>query len=186
MASNVRIIKKSLAAVMLVVVILICDATFGKNLNSKINWQQPSIANNQSKPNQYAKVTYVIDGDTIIVDGNKRVRYVGINTSEIVYPTPKGKPGFECFAKEAYEENKKLVEGKTVKLIKDVSDVDKYGRLLRYVYVGNVFVNDFLIRQGFAKIMTVKPDTKYYQQFNNAQREAKEKNLGLWKNCPPD
>ncbi|MCL4364512.1 thermonuclease family protein [Patescibacteria group bacterium] len=186
MASNVRITKKNLLVVIMVVLILIWDTVFGKNLNSKIDWRQTSIANNQSAPNLSVKVTRVIDGDTIITEGNKKVRYIGINTAEIVYPTPKGKPYFECYAKEAYEENKKLVEGKTVTLIKDVSDVDKYGRLLRYVYVGDVFVNDFLVRQGFAKIMTVKPDTKYYQQFKIAQNEAKEKNLGLWKNCPND
>ena len=79
-----------------------------------------------------ATVVRVIDGDTIEVeiDGTSyRVRYIGIDTPETVHPQ---KP-VECFGKEASEKNRELVEGKRVRLEKDVSDTDKYGRLLRYV-----------------------------------------------------
>jgi len=125
------------------------------------------------------KVTRVIDGDTIEVDiGGKlyKVRYIGIDTPETVHPS---KP-VECFGKEASEKNRQLVEGKTVRLEKDVSEIDSYGRLLRYVWVGDNFVNDYLVRQGYAYASTYPPDVKYADQFVQAQREARENNRGLW------
>lgn len=137
---------------------------------------------------QLVKLSYVIDGDTIIVDGNKRVRYIGINTSELKTKTTPD----ECFSKEALIENKKLLENKRIFLEKDVSEVDKYNRLLRYVWADNpstgsgqvIFVNDYLIRNGFAKIDTYPPDTKYYNQFKQAEQEARKNHRGLWQECP--
>jgi len=89
----------------------------------------------------------------------------------------------ECFGKEASDKNKQLVEGKRVRLEKDISDVDRYGRLLRYVWIGEVFVNDFLVRQGYASVSTYPPDVKYADQFLQAQQEARENNRGLWVTC---
>jgi micrococcal nuclease len=125
------------------------------------------------------KVLYVVDGDTIIVDGNKKVRYIGINSSELKTQTTPD----ECFAREALDENKKLLENKQVYLEKDVSETDKYGRLLRYVWAGDVFVNDYLVRNGFAQIATYPPDVKYYYQLKQAEKEARDNNRGLWKSC---
>lgn len=126
------------------------------------------------------KVVRVIDGDTIEIEGNKKVRYIGISTPELKDPRkPVG-----CFAQEAADENKKLVEGKEVSIQKDVSEVDKYKRLLRYVWVGDTFINDYLVRQGFAQVSTFPPDVKYQQQFLEAQKEAQENKRGLWKECP--
>jgi micrococcal nuclease len=130
-------------------------------------------------PKQLVKLSYVIDGDTIIVDGNKKIRYIGINTSELKTKTTPD----ECYAREASDENKKLLDNKQIFLEKDVSETDKYGRLLRYVWADDIFINDFLVRNGFAKIDTYPPDTKYYYQFKQAEKEAKENNLGLWKTC---
>jgi len=97
-----------------------------------------------------AMVARVVDGDTIELTDGRKVRYIGVNTSETVDPR---KP-VECFSKEAKVENKRLAEGKTVQLEKDISQTDKYGRLLRYVYVGppagGLMVNEYLVRQGFA------------------------------------
>lgn len=126
-----------------------------------------------------AQVGRVIDGDTIELIDGRRVRYIGIDTPEMGDP----RKNVECFAKEAMEENKKLVERQTVRLEKDTSEMDKYGRLLRYVYVGDVFINDYLVRQGFARIDTVPPDVKFQQQFLEAQREAKGQGRGLWSQC---
>ncbi len=136
---------------------------------------------NYSEP---VKVTHVIDGDTIEIEGGKKIRYIGINTPEFIRDTTGKKTGEDCFAQESYLENKKLVEGKTITMEKDVSETDKYGRLLRYVYIGNIFVNDYLIKNGFAKIMTIKPDIKFSQQFKIEEKEAKQNNLGIWKSCP--
>lgn len=133
--------------------------------------------------NQTVNVVRVIDGDTIEIEGKIKVRYIGINTPEIYHDTTGKKTGEQCFANESYLENKKLVEGKTVTLIKDVSDKDKYGRLLRYVYVNEVFINDYLVSNGFAKIMTIKPDVKYSVEFKQKEKEAKVNKFGLWKIC---
>lgn len=125
-------------------------------------------------------VTDVIDGDTIEIEGGKRVRYIGINTPETVDPR---KP-VECFGKEASVENKRLVEGKRVRLEKDVSESDRYGRLLRYVYIDDVLVNDALVLNGFAHASTYPPDVKYQNIFRQSEAQAREKNLGLWAGCP--
>lgn len=132
-------------------------------------------------------VTRVIDGDTIEVQTGMdvlTVRYIGIDTPETVNP----RRPVQCFGRQASNENKKLVEGKKVILSKDVSETDKYGRLLRFVYVklenGELlFVNDYLIRQGFAKASTFPPDVKYAQSFLEAEREARENRIGLWNSC---
>lgn len=125
-------------------------------------------------------VTRVIDGDTIELSIGQKVRYIGIDTPETVDPR---KP-VQCFGQEAKEENKKLVEGKIVRLEKDVSETDKFGRLLRYVYVDSVFVNDYLVRNGFSYAAAFPPDVKYSKQFVQAQEEARINNRGLWKSCP--
>lgn len=121
-------------------------------------------------------VTRVVDGDTIEIEGGQKVRYIGIDTPESVHPS---KP-VECFAIEASNKNKKLVLGKRVRLEKDVSETDKYGRLLRYVWVGDVFVNDFLVRQGYAYSYSYPPDVKYQDQFKQAEGEARGTGRGLW------
>lgn len=138
----------------------------------------------QGLQGQEALVTKVIDGDTIEIDGGVKIRYIGIDTPETVDP----RRGIQCFGREASDENKKLVEAKLVILVKDVSETDKFERLLRYVYVrvesGEIlFVNDYLVRGGFAKASTYPPDVKFTQQFIDAEREAQELNLGLWQKC---
>lgn len=138
------------------------------------------IPTSTPQPRQLVKLSYVIDGDTIIVNGAIKVRYIGINTTELRTKTTPD----ECYSREALAENKKLLDNKQIFLQKDVSETDKYGRLLRYVWADNIFVNDFLIRNGFAMIETIPPDTKYYRQFKQAEQEAKDKKLGLWKVCP--
>jgi len=125
------------------------------------------------------KVSRVIDGDTIELIDGRRVRYIGIDTPEMADP----RKNVGCFAKEAAEENKRLVEGKTVRLEKDISEMDKYGRLLRYVYIDDVFINDYLVRQGFARIDTVPPDVAHQQKFFQAESEAREQGRGLWDKC---
>ena len=124
-------------------------------------------------------VVKVIDGDTIKLENGEVVRYIGIDTPETVHPS---KP-VQCFGKESSDKNKELVEGKLVKLEKDITDRDKYGRLLRYVWVGDLFVNDYLVRQGYAYAYTYPPDVKYSNQFVEAQKEARENNRGLWNLC---
>lgn len=112
----------------------------------------------------------VIDGDTIEIEGGKRVRYIGINSPE----------ADECFGLSATEANKDFVLGKNVRLEKDISETDKYGRLLRYVWVGDTLVNDYLVKNGFAHSSSYPPDIKYQAQFNVSEKEARDNNRGLW------
>ena len=135
-----------------------------------------------------ARVVRVIDGDTIELEDKQKLRYIGMDTPELHDPR---KP-VQCFAQEAYEKNKELVEGKVVILEKDGSEKDRYGRLLRYVYLpqqekettsSGFMINDYLVRQGFAHSVSYPPDIKYQEQFSSAQTEAREKNLGLWNLC---
>lgn len=132
-------------------------------------------------------VTKVVDGDTfeIEVGGEKfSVRLIGIDTPETVDPRrPVG-----CFGKSASEETKRLIEGRQVILTKDISETDKYDRLLRYAFLPlsdgqNLFINDYLVRQGFANSYDYPPDVKYSSRFALAEKEARENLRGLWSEC---
>jgi len=126
-----------------------------------------------SSPPETATVTRVIDGDTITIDTGQRVRYIGIDTPEIY-------PEREIYGSEAWQANRRLVEGKEVRLELDVSETDKYGRLLRYVYVGDIFVNAELVRQGLAEAKAYPPDTRYQDLLEQLEREARLDGRGMW------
>lgn len=141
------------------------------------NESELSGASLDFNPTKYkVKVIRVIDGDTIKIEGDKVVRYIGIDTPETVHPS---KP-VQCYGKEASNKNKELVEGKEVKLEKDVSETDKYGRLLRYIWLGDMLVNEYLAREGYAYSSTYPPDVKYQDRFLEVQKQAREEKKGLW------
>ncbi|MDD2823097.1 MAG: thermonuclease family protein [Candidatus Daviesbacteria bacterium] len=184
----------AIALVLLIVGILLLFLGFNQGSSETVNkteTPQPSVSSTQSAriseepiKGEEAEVTRVVDGDTIVISSGEKVRYIGIDTPETVDP----RRAVGCFGKEASNENKKLVEGKTVVLMKDISDKDQFGRLLRLVYLkqddGNfIFVNDYLVREGFAKASTYPPDVKFSKQFVEAEREAREASRGLWKMC---
>ncbi len=123
-----------------------------------------------------AEVTYVYDGDTIEVriSGQEyRVRYIGIDAPESTYE-------HDPYGPEATAKNRELVAGKRVRLEKDVSEIDRYGRLLRYVYVGDVMVNAELVRLGYAQASSFPPDIRYQALFARLQQEARAAGRGLW------
>ncbi len=128
---------------------------------------------------EIATVEAIIDGDTIVLTDKRKVRYIGMDTPEI-FPRQK-KP--ECFGEEAALENKYLIEGKTITMKKDISETDKYGRLLRYVWVDGIFVNKYLVRQGYARSAKFPPDIAYANEFKIAAQEAKKEDKGLWNIC---
>lgn len=139
-----------------------------------------------SQQKHLVKVGYVIDGDTIIVEGGKTVRYIGIDAPETNNP----KKSVQCFGDEAFKKNRQLVGGKYIYMEKDISEVDRYGRLLRYIWLKEdqstkktTFINDYLVRQGYAHAATFPPDVKYTQQFLHAESEARGNLRGLWKSC---
>ncbi|MBN1230423.1 MAG: thermonuclease family protein [Anaerolineales bacterium] len=119
-------------------------------------------------------VTYVYDGDTIevVIDNEMyRVRYIGIDTPE----------RDEYFYQDSKDVNEQMVYHKNIVLIKDVSETDQYGRLLRYIFVGKQFVNYDLVSQGYATAVTFPPDVACYQTFQQAEQNARDAQLGLWK-----
>ena len=143
-----------------------------------------SITISQTKQTEkfFYPVVKVIDGDTfdVEVDGQtKRIRVIGINTPEVVDPR---KP-VECFGKEASEKAKSILLGKKVYLERDPTqgDTDKYGRLLRYVFLEDGA--DFgllMIKQGYAYEYTYNIPYKYQNEYKQAQKQAEEAKIGLW------
>lgn len=135
-----------------------------------------------SREDNLHKVIRVIDGDTIIADVNgkkERIRLIGINTPETVDPR---KP-VECFGAEASNRAKKILNNKKVRLEADnlVSERDKYGRLLRYVFLedGSNF-NKMMIADGYAYEYTYDLPYKYQNEFKQAEKEARKAERGLW------
>lgn len=120
-----------------------------------------------------AWVVRVVDGDTIVVllrDKEEKVRLTGVDTPE------QGRP----YYLEAKRKTEELVGDRTVHMEKDIRDRDHYGRLLRYVYVDNLFVNAELLRQGYATVYTYPPDVKHADDFVELQIEARKAERGLW------
>ena len=130
----------------------------------------------------WAKVRSVTDGDTIRVDfdsglPNQPVRYIGIDAPETVKPDTPVQP----FGPEASRENARLVSGKHLCLEKDVSERDRYDRLLRYAWLPDgTLVNETLVLAGLATADTFPPDVKYVERFIAAQAAAREAGRGMW------
>jgi micrococcal nuclease len=128
------------------------------------------------------EVVDVVDGDTIevVIDGEvEDVRYIGIDTPESAIP---GEP-VECFGKASSRENERLVAGETVRLVFDAERRDRYGRLLAYVHVGDVFVNGELVGGGFARTLEIEPNTSRAERLGRLEAEAGREGLGLWSAC---
>ncbi len=128
------------------------------------------------------QVVRVIDGDTIqvccVFGDQVKVRYIGVDTPETHHPMR----GVEPHGMEAAEANRKLVDGKTLRLEFDVQERNRYGRLLAYLYLEDgTFVNAWLVENGYAMVMTIPPNIKHQDLFLKLQREAREARRGLWR-----
>lgn len=173
--------KKILLLVISILCVLISLYTSTNNLKKEKN------NNDLSLKKIPANVVRVVDGDTINVrfkqeldDGNiYKVRLIGIDTPESKH-IDKSKNTKE--GQIAYEYTKKMLEGKDIILEFDIAPKDKYGRFLAYVYLENELYNKHLLDIGYAKIMTIQPNSKYVEIFKKAQKEARENNRGFWKN----
>jgi micrococcal nuclease len=121
-----------------------------------------------------AAVVRVVDGDTIVVaigaGRSAKVRLIGIDTPE----------RDECMYREATERLRALVAGTSVRLVRDVSETDRYGRLLRYVYARDSFVNAMMVSEGFAAAATYPPDVAHALQLAGLERVARLAKRGLW------
>lgn len=136
-----------------------------------------------SDPGGYSsiKVLDVIDGDTIKLSNGRLLRYIGLDTPEVrIKRNGKFEYDPQPFSLEATEYNRKLVEGKSIRVEFDVVKKDKYGRLLGYCFVGDVFVNAELIKQGYAVLYTWAPNVKYVDTFIALGKQARANKKGLW------
>jgi micrococcal nuclease len=132
------------------------------------------------------RVVRVVDGDTVKVrigSGTATVRYIGVDTPESVKP---GVP-VQCFAKRASAFNRSLVEGKRVRLRLGPEHYDRYGRLLAYVGLidqNGRSVNALLVARGYARVLTIPPNTQHEQAYTRLEQRARDRGLGLWSACP--
>ena len=158
--------EKKLFTVILFLVIVIVAATVtitGNFLEEKKN----------SEKTGPFKVIRVVDGDTVVIDTNQKIRLSGINTPETG----------ECYYEEAKKRLEELVMDKEVFLESDKTDTDKYGRLLRYIYLNNssgmIMVNALMVQENYAKVYDkYSYDTKYYAQLKQIEKQAN--NTGVW------
>lgn len=126
------------------------------------------------------QVQYVVDGDTLEIENQVRVRLIGIDTPE----------RDECGYQEARMFLVRMVDDQSIKMEKDISDTDRYGRLLRYIYLPtdtipaeDIMVNEALVRAGHARLLPIAPDNRHRDLFVSAQEEAKREGLGIWGMC---
>ncbi|HSE84440.1 MAG TPA: thermonuclease family protein, partial [Thermodesulfobacteriota bacterium] len=125
-------------------------------------------------------VERVIDGDTVVLQdtNSTHTRYLGIDAPEILTEESPGDP----LSEEAKNLNRNLVNGKTVRLEFDKEKYDDYGRMLAYVFVDNIFVNEEIVRRGLAKVLVIKPNDRYANEIYEAQDQAKRERRGIWGN----
>jgi micrococcal nuclease len=154
--------------------------------------QAPATLHAEPSGYEEAIVTRAIDGDTIEVEVTARVegpgagaatvgesydvRLIGIDTPESVSP----REPVECFGREAAAATAALLEGTTVRLVKDVEERDGFDRLLRYVYLGAELANARLVANGYAHAYDYPPNIRHSGLFTHLQKDAREANRGLW------
>jgi micrococcal nuclease len=169
----------SLLLVALLALVLLADLESGRS--GPGNSAEERATSNEERTAR-AFVTRVVDGDTVevTIDGQEEdVRYIGIDTPETVKP---GEP-VQCFGRQASAANKRLVEHRAVRLAFDRERRDVYGRLLAYVHSGDRFVNARLVRDGYARTLTIAPNVAHAGLFHRLVRAAGRAGRGLWGAC---
>lgn len=146
-------------------------------------YQAGSDSNSETVPESgpnLVEVVRVIDGDTIVVDRDTEVRLIGVDAPE----------SGECFFQESRDALAELIEGKNVELKKDVSGMDDFGRLLRYVFLpsdseyrDDLFVNKYLLDEGYADVLPLSQDRIYRRLLTSGRNEAITKRKGMWGAC---
>lgn len=153
------------------------EVIFEKNQTQEVkynytqSWQYQTSGNNKTQEVEYYIVTRIIDGDTIEINTSERVRLICIDTPE------RGQDYY--FDASNYLQN--LILYKEVGLVRDISEKDRYGRLLRYVYTKDgTFVNELIVYNGYGKAYPYIPDTKLCPIIRQAEQHAKNNKLGIW------
>ena len=162
--------RKWLAGIFIVLI-----AVFGS-----ISSMDSNLSSGPEMSDGLVEVTRVIDGDTIIISGERKVRLLGINAPE----------SGDCFFEESRDALAELIDGEKVDLKKDVSGMDNFGRLLRYVflpsgseYTDDMFVNQRLLRGGYADIGSASQDRVYRSLLVSARNQAVTERNGMWGVC---
>src|SRR5574337_1760807 len=119
---------------------------------------------------ELVRVKRVYDGDTVLLEDGRTVRYLGINAPEYRQP----------FSRKATQLNESLVLGRDIRLEFDREPIDGYGRLLAYVYAGDQMVNATLIQEGLAHAFFIGPNRKHHALLLRLQAEAKQRKVGIW------
>ncbi len=128
-----------------------------------------------------ATVRRVVDGDTIELSDGRLVRYLGIDAPEVRRRDgARWVEALEPFAREAMEANRRLVDGRRVRLEYDVQSQDRFGRLLAHVYVGETLVGEALLREGWAEPLVIAPNVRYAQRFRAVADDARRAGRGRW------
>lgn len=122
-------------------------------------------------PDATCVMSRVVDGDTFYCRDGRKVRLIGVDS-------PERQQTFGSVARQALIEL--LPSGTAVRLERDVTLTDRYGRLLAYVWMGSSLVNETMVRDGWAVLYTVPPNVKYADRFGRAQKEARARGAGLW------
>lgn len=169
--------KRYIAALIVCLVILLagCSSSDGgqdEEFVKQILQSYPELAD---KPYETAIVKRVIDGDTFETDSGAKVRLIGVNTPEISGQA-------EYYGREASEFSRRHLYGQKVHMFADTGDKDRYGRLLRYVFIDKepVMFNETLVAEGYANVMTVPPNVMFADKFVALERAARETQKGLW------
>lgn len=182
MLYRIRVRRKNSIVLSLLAFLLLssCAAT---ELDPHVGIPEPfseSVTNGSEK----RLVIRVIDGDTIVVGPNEKVRLIGVDTPETVHP----KKAVECFGRDAKQFTRDAIEGKPVRLVFDqvnerTRHKDKYGRTLAYAYLDDGrMLNRELIRQGYAHAYT-RFRFRFLVEFLELERDARTQSIGLWGEC---
>ena len=128
-------------------------------------------------------VAFVYDGDTILLQDGRKIRYLGIDTPEIDHENGNDAP----FSRDARDFNRELVNGKIVTLEYDRQTKDRYKRILAYVFIeGGEMVNALMVKSGLAYVLSCRPNLRYRSYLMTVQRQAIQERLGIWKNLSMD
>jgi micrococcal nuclease len=177
--------RRPLTVLVLVALLLALPPAFVSAADCTMPSKPPGLA--------HASVVRVVDGDTIVVhlgDGRStRVRLIGIDTPEL-HPSDKLKrdaqrsgqdaAAIQALGARAKDFTRKHLDGRKVEIERDVTALDRYGRTLAYVWVGDELYNLTVVREGYASLMTIPPNVRYAETLAACHRTARESRRGLW------
>ncbi len=163
------------------------QANFAEILGLNSRYSSVKQAKKDPRTVERVKVSRAVDGDTIVLEDGRKIRYLNMDTPETV----KENTPIRCFGKEASHANADIVDRREILMVGDKEDTDKYGRELRFVFLlgedtnrKEQSVNAWLVRKGYARVSIIKPNDTFAQTFRDLEREAKNQSIGVWGNCP--